>query len=280
MLAVTVSLFAAMGFAAEPPASAPQKPGSAQQGLQAIVTKIQAKAGKLGQGPKTEKDFADELKEFDTLLARHKGEKTDDVAQILYMKAMLYVQLLDDTQKGGALFKQLKTDFPETKFAEGVDGIIANLEQMEAVKKIQRSLVIGAKFPDFQEKDITGKPMSIANYKGKVVLVDFWATWCGPCITELPNVLATYEKHHAKGFEIIGISLDQTEQKLTDFTKAKKMPWQQYFDGLAWQNKLAQKYGVNSIPATYLLDGEGKIIGKDLRGENLEKAVAAALAKK
>jgi peroxiredoxin len=285
VLAAAVCLFAVNGFTAELPGTAPapavpQKPGTAQQELQAVITKIQVKVGKLGQGPKTEKDFADELKEFDTLLTRHKGEKTDDVAQILFMKAMLYVQLLDDTEKGGALLKQVKTDFPGTKFAEGVDGIIANLEQLEAVKKIQRSLAIGTKFPDFQEKDITGKPMSIANYKGKVVLVDFWATWCGPCVMELPNVLATYQKHHAKGFEIVGISLDQMEQKLTDFTKAQNMPWQQFFDGRAWQNKLAQKYGVNSIPATYLLDGEGKIIGKDLRGEDLEKAVAAALAKK
>lgn len=285
VLAAAVCLFAEKGFTAELPVTAPappvpQKPGNAQQELQAVITKIQTKLANLGQGPKTEKDFADELKEFDTLLARHKGEKTDDVAQILFMKAMLYVQLLDDTEKGGALFKQVKTDFPGTRFAEGVDGIIANLEQMEAVKKIQRSLAIGTKFPDFQEKDITGKPMSIASYKGKVVLVDFWATWCVPCVLELPNVLATYEKHHAKGFEIVGISLDQMEQKLTDFTKEKNMPWQQFFDGQAWQNKLAQKYGVNSIPATYLLDGEGKIIGKDLRGEDLEKAVAAARAKK
>jgi thioredoxin-related protein len=96
----------------------------------------------------------------------------------------------------------------------------------------------------------------------------------------LPNVLATYGKHHKNGFEIVGISLDKDQSKLADFTTEKKMSWQQFFDGKVWENKLAVKYGVNSIPATYLLDGTGSIIGKDLRGEDLEKAVAAALAKK
>jgi len=93
-------------------------------------------------------------------------------------------------------------------------------------------------------------------------------------------VLKTYEAHHKDGFEIVGISLDQEEQKLTSFTKDNKMTWVQYFDGKGWKNKLAVKYGVNSIPATYLLDGQGVIIGNDLRGDDLEQAVAKALAKK
>lgn len=257
------------GFAAEE--------GNAAAELKDLITQVQTK---YNGGKKTEPEFADDLKAFDRLLAKHQGEKTDDVAQILYMKAMLYLQIFDNTKQGVELMEQLKRDFPATKQGQGADKLIASLRQQEEGKKIQRSLAVGSKFPDFNEKDVAGKPLSVANYKGKVVLIDFWATWCGPCVHELPNVLKAYEKHHKSGFEIIGISLDRDKAKLTNFTKEKNMPWQQYFDGQFWSTKLAVRYGVNSIPATYLLDREGKIIGKDLRGDSLDQAVATALAKK
>ena len=250
---------------------------NATAGLQDLVAKIQTK---LETGKNTEKDLANELKEFDVLLAKHQGEKTDEVASILFMEAMLYVQVLDNTEKGTALLTRLKTDFPDTKPGKNADEIIASIKKQAEAKKIKAALVDGAVFPDFAEKDLAGKPLAIANFKGKVVLVDFWATWCGPCVAELPNVLKAYEKYHAKGFEVIGISLDKDETALNSFIKKKNMPWPQYFDGQGWQNKLAAKYGITSIPATYLLNGEGKIIGQDLRGEALDEAIAKALAKK
>ncbi len=242
--------------------------------LHALVTKINTD---LAAGKRTESALADDLKQFDVLLAEHKGEKTDDVAQMLYMKAMLYGEVLKNDTKAQELLNQLKTDFKDTQF-------VARLEKQQAeaaaAKKIQDSLVVGAKFPDFNETDVTGQPFSIASHKGKVVLLDFWATWCGPCRAELPNVIATYQKHHAQGFDIISVSLDQDKAQLLSFIKDQNMTWPQFFDGQGWANKLAVKYGIQAIPATFLLDGEGKVIGKDLRGEELEQAVASAVANK
>jgi alkyl hydroperoxide reductase subunit AhpC len=99
-------------------------------------------------------------------------------------------------------------------------------------------------------------------------------------VAELPNVLKTYTKHHSEGFEIIGVSLDDNQQKLESFLNGKGISWPQFFDGKGWNNKLAVKYGIQAIPATYLLDGNGVIIATDLRGKELEQAVAKALAKK
>ena len=242
--------------------------------LKTLVTKIKAD---LQSGKTTESALGDDLNQFDVLLAEHKGEKTDAVAEILFMKATLYSQVLQNTAKADELMKQLKSEFQGTHF-------VAEMEQQQAMetaaKNIQDSLAVGAKFPDFNEKDVEGKPLSLADHKGKAVLIDFWATWCPPCRAEIPNVVATYEKYHDQGFDIIGVSLDQEREKLLSYTKQNEMTWPQFFDGQGWGNKLAVKYGIESIPATYLLDGNGVIIAKDVRGEALEPAVAKALTGK
>jgi len=123
-----------------------------------------------------------------------------------------------------------------------------------------------------------GDPLTLEQYQGKVVLIDFWATWCGPCIAELPNVLRAYEKYHDQGFEIIGVSLDDDEEAFKEFIANEGMTWRHYFDGQGWGNSVSQDFGVRSIPATYLLDKEGNIFRVGVRGPALDKAIAKALA--
>lgn len=246
--------------------------GDAATELQSLITTIKAK---LQSGKTKESDFTAELKQFDDLLAEHRGEKTDDVAKIAYMKAMLYEQVFQDQDKADAIVKQVETDFEGTSV---VKQIKAQEAHEAASKAAQAALAEGKQFPDFQTKDSNGKPLSLSDFHGKVVMVDFWATWCPPCREEVPNVVATYKKFHDKGFEIVGVSLDQDKQKMVDFTKQNGMSWVQYFDGKGWQNELAQKYGIESIPTMFVLDGNGKIVARDVRGEQLGQAVEKALA--
>ena len=248
--------------------------GNPTNELKTVVAKINAD---IQAGKRTEAALADDIKEFDALLAEHKGEMTDAVAQILYMKALLYSEVLGDATKADALMSQLKSEFKGTEFVRMLE---KNEAQEAAAKQAQQSLNVGATFPAFHETDLNGKPLSISGCQGKVVLIDFWATWCPPCRAELPFVIAAYKKYHDQGFEIIGVSLDQDKTTLENFLRQNGMTWPQFFDGRGWGNKLAMKYGVESIPATYLLDGSGKIIAKDLRGEALETAVAQALGAK
>ena len=126
--------------------------------------------------------------------------------------------------------------------------------------------------------DVHGAKVDLAGLKGKVVLIDFWATWCGPCVGEVPNVVKTYEKLHDKGFEIIGISLDSDKTKLTKFTKEKGMNWAQYFDGQGWKNKISTKFGIHSIPAMWLVDKDGRLASTNARN-GLESQVEQLLAK-
>jgi len=137
---------------------------------------------------------------------------------------------------------------------------------------------VGDEAPDFSGEGISAGTVKLSDYRGKVVLLDFWASWCGPCIVELPNVIEVYEKYHPQGLEIIGISLDSSRDALEEFLESHpKMTWSQAFDGQGWQSAVGQLYGVDAIPFTLLLDGTGKIRYRDLRGPALSQAVEAML---
>jgi peroxiredoxin len=149
----------------------------------------------------------------------------------------------------------------------------SSLEDLEVLK----TLAVGNKPMPFSVDGLDGKKITLADYKGKVVLLDFWATWCMPCKVEMPNVIRIHKKFNKKGFEIIGISLDNDKAAVEKYIKDNEMIWPQFFDGKGWRNTVAEQYRVRSIPSTYLIDKQGKIRFRSLRGKELETAVEKLL---
>ena len=137
-----------------------------------------------------------------------------------------------------------------------------------------KSLVIGGEAPDFSMKTPEGESMKLSDLRGKIVMVDFWASWCGPCRRENPNVVALYNKYNEKGFEILGVSLDRTKKPWLQAIEKDGLTWHHVSDLKGWKNEVAQMYNVTSIPQTLLLDQEGKIIARNLRGEALAQRLA------
>lgn len=132
--------------------------------------------------------------------------------------------------------------------------------------------------PAIDARTIDGQSVSLASLHGKVVLIDFWATWCRPCIAEIPHIRRVYEQHHASGFEVIGVSLDQNRDALKAFLARERLPWPQIFDADAPPGqRLAERYGVKFIPHTLLIGRDGQIIASSLRGSELDRAVTKAL---
>jgi peroxiredoxin len=141
----------------------------------------------------------------------------------------------------------------------------------------QAKIGLGRTAPEFSMADTTGKPVALSSLRGKYVLVDFWASWCGPCRKENPNVVAAYQKYHDKGFEILGVSLDDKKHLWEKAINADKLTWQHVSDLKGWRNQAAGLYMVKSVPSSFLLDKDGKIIAKNLRGEDLHKKLAELL---
>ena len=126
-------------------------------------------------------------------------------------------------------------------------------------------------------KTLDGKPFDISQYKGKVVVVDFWATWCGPCRAELPNLKAVYEKYHSRGLEVVGVSLDNSKEDLANFLKANDLPWKILVstepNRSGFDNPIADQYGISGIPTVFLMNRDGKVVSLAARGEQLGELV-------
>jgi thiol-disulfide isomerase/thioredoxin len=236
---------------AAPDADKTTKSEASSARLLAMMDKVSEKAAPLDDW---EKQLAQHLKAFPDY---------DDNVMLVEMRLMLVGELA-----GGRLVPLLEDLAKTPAIAELAQSRLAMAKTLAELK---------SKPLDLKFKALDGNDFDLEKLRGKVVLVDFWATWCGPCMVELPKVVQAYGKLKDKGFEIVGISLDEDEAELKRVIKAKQITWPQYFDGKGWENPYAKKYGVDGIPAMWLVNKKGLVV--DIAAEDdLEAKVEKLLA--
>jgi thiol-disulfide isomerase/thioredoxin len=252
-----------------------QRTDSMQQAFQAMVGTMKMDTARMDSLNKVFGDIYNKIidsyqEKFSVLVIKNKASLAV-LAGIQQLDPKKYLNLYKEVDAA------LTAKYPNSKY-------LANLKKDIAAFEVQTQktskLAEGSTLPDFILTTPEGKPLSISSFKGKVVLVDFWASWCGPCRKENPNVVAIYKKLHAKGFDVYGVSLDDNKEKWLGAIKADGLIWNHASDLKGWDNQVAKQFGIDAIPFTILLDKEGKIIGKGLRGKELESAVESALAMK
>ena len=216
---------------------------------------------------------------FDELIRYYPA--ADYVEQSLLLLGLAYDKV-GEHDKADPLYEKLVN---HTKYRSGRYAVIAQqlleLDREERIGELANSggtnptpspsQFINNRALDFQVTDLSGETLSLAQYRGQVVLLDFWATWCGPCIAEMPNVKATYTKYKGQKFEIIGISLDNSPVPVEAYIASEGITWRQYWDS---GGRISRMYNVRAIPSTFLIDGEGVIRKVNLRGIALENAVS------
>jgi peroxiredoxin len=176
-------------------------------------------------------------------------------------------QLTEDTDLMEELYGKLQPEIRSSPIGNYIAQQIAEA----------RKNPIGKPLADFSQEDTTGNMVSLSSLRGKYVLIDFWASWCGPCRQENPNVVNAFNKYKSKNFTVLGVSLDKTKQPWLDAIKKDNLTWTQLSDLKGWNNGVAQQFQIQSIPQNFLVDPAGIVIGKNLRGAALESKLEAVL---
>ena len=190
--------------------------------------------------------------------------------------ALHLLQNLEKTEQENPFIRSILREIAMIHEEQG-NAELANAYYLKADPKLA---MIGKPAPDFSTTDITGNPISLKDYQGKVVLLDFWSTTCGPCIAEMPNVKKVYDAYRDLGFDVIGVSLDDDEAKVKEYLNVCDLPWRQICTGEGWETPIRKRYQVKGIPSPWLIDREGKLISYKARGTTLKQLVAEAVKEK
>jgi thiol-disulfide isomerase/thioredoxin len=230
----------------------------------------------IEQASKLLKGNAAEKKQLIPLIHRHleaKGNKVNEVDAQIAFEIASFLENQDHRELAAAAYAQFATDLAATS-SKKVSGLA------RVMQGAGRRLGALGKELDIKGKALDGTDVDLSKLRGKVVLVDFWATWCGPCLREIPNIKKMYAKYHAKGFDVIGISVDDNKGKLEEFLKDEKLPWPCIYDhGTPEGARLSEAYGVLSIPQAILIDQDGKVVALEARGEELERLLTQLIDK-
>ncbi|MFA6275701.1 MAG: AhpC/TSA family protein [Pedobacter sp.] len=170
-------------------------------------------------------------------------------------------------EKTRELYQNISAEQKSSKFGKAVSEYLT----------LNKEIKIGNKFEDFEQENVNGKKIKLSTIKGKYILLEFWASWCGPCRGENPNLVNTYNTYKNKGFEILGVSADDNKADWLKAIKDDKLPWENVSDLKGDRNLAVVIYGINSFPTNYLIDEKGIIIAKNLRGDELKKKLAELL---